>query len=89
MKHEGSTPTPQERAASPVGYNGLAEWRKRLAEEKQRKMEALAEHRKSATVEIRDGKEFRVVRLPDRYDFTVKPKVPVQLRGPKRKQAAA
>jgi len=51
-------------------------------------MDDLAEHRKSATVEVRDGKEFRVVRLPDRYDFSVRPKVSVQLRGSKRKQAA-
>ena len=71
-------------------YNGLAAWRQRLAEERQRKMDDLAEHRKSATVEVRDGKEFRVVRLPDRYDFSAKPKEPpVQLHGPKRKQFAA
>ena len=90
MKHEGSTPTPQERAQSTLQQNGLAEWRRRQAEEKARKMAELALHREQATTEIRDGKKFKVVRLPDRYDFTVKPHVlDAQPRGPKRKQAAA
>ena len=88
MKHEGSTPTPQERAQ--VGYNGLAEWRERQRLEKEQKMAELAEHRKHATTEVRDGRKFKVVRLPDRYDFTQKPPhLAAQLRGPKRKQAAA
>lgn len=83
------TPSPRERASSTAQYNGLVEWRRRQAEEKARKMADLAEHRKQATTEIRDGREFRVLHLPDRYDFTAPPLQPrVQLRGPKRRQAA-
>jgi len=67
----------------------LAEWRHRQAVEKERKMADLAEHRKKATTEIREGKKFRVVRLPDRYDFTVRLEPPVQLRSSKKRQRAA
>jgi len=52
-------------------------------------MAAVAEHRKKATTEIREGKKFRVVRLPDRYDFTVRLEPPVQLRSSKKRQRAA
>ena len=49
--------------------NGLAGWRQRQAEAKVLKMAELAEYRKNATVEVREGREFRVVRIPDRYEW--------------------
>jgi hypothetical protein len=47
--------------------SGLARWRERQAEEKARRMAELACYREDATVEERDGREFRVVRIPDSY----------------------
>ena len=49
--------------------NGLASYRKRQAEEKRRRMAVLRELRKSATVEVRDGRKFKVVRIPDGYGW--------------------
>ena len=49
--------------------SGLARWRERQAEEKRLRMLELAFYRRYATTEVRDGREFRVVRIPDRYAF--------------------
>ena len=49
--------------------SGLARWRAKQAEEKRLKMEELAFYRMYATTEIRDGREFTLVRIPDRYDW--------------------
>lgn len=50
----------------------------------------LEHYRAFATTEIRDGKTYRVVRIPDLYDVQQERREPpVQLHGPKRKQFAA
>lgn len=48
---------------------GLALWRQRQAEERQRRLLELERYRADATTEERDGRTYRVVRLPDRYTF--------------------
>lgn len=55
--------------------SGLARFRQRQAEAKAERMAALEELRKDATTEVVDGREFRVVRIPDRYDFANAPAV--------------
>lgn len=71
-------------------YNGLAGWRARQAEEKRLKLLELEHYRSYATIEVRDGREFTVVKIPDRYDWTVKPpEPPVQRRGQKNRLRAA
>lgn len=62
-------------------HNGLAEWRKRQAEERRLLLLELEHYRSYATTEERDGREFTVVRIPDRYDAP-RPdeQPPVQLR---------
>jgi len=47
--------------------NWMAERKRRQAEEKEAKMAQLAEYRKTATKEVRDGREYLVVHVPDRY----------------------
>lgn len=43
-------------------------FKKKLSEKEQEALDAkLAEARRVATIEIRDGREFTVLRLPDRY----------------------
>ena len=69
--------------------NGLAMWRAKQAEEKRLRLLELEHYRAYATTEVRDGREYRVVRIPDRYDFSQRSEPPVQLHGPKRKQYAA
>lgn len=67
-------------------FNGLAAWRQSQAEERRLKLMELDHYRSYATTEIRDGQEFTVVKIPDRYDWTVKPPVqPVQLRRNKKR----
>jgi hypothetical protein len=56
-------------------YNGLTAWRERQAEARRLRLLELEHYRSSATTEIRDGQEFTVVKIPDRYDFTVKPPI--------------
>ena len=55
--------TPEARAS------GLKHFRQRKAEEKAARMAELAEYRKSATVVERDGREYVLVRIPDRYGW--------------------
>lgn len=47
--------------------NGLHVWRTKKKEERERVMAELEELRKNATIEVRDGREFKVLRIPDRY----------------------
>ena len=54
--------------SSAAHANGLANWRRRVAEEKAAKMAELEEHRKRGVIVERDGREFLLVRIPDRYD---------------------
>jgi hypothetical protein len=49
--------------------NGLSTWRKRVAEDKEKKMEELEELRQTATTVKRDGQEFLVVTIPDKYTW--------------------
>ena len=49
--------------------NALALWRERQAIEKAWRVAELERLRAEATVEVHDGREFRVLRIPDMYDF--------------------
>lgn len=49
--------------------NGLTAWRQRQLAEREARLAFLEHCRKSATEEERDGQVFRVVRIPDSYDF--------------------
>jgi hypothetical protein len=49
--------------------NGLTRWRQRKAEEKEAMVAELDVYRATATTEVRDGRTFRIVRIPDRYEF--------------------
>ena len=66
--------------------SGLATWRARQAEEKRLRMLELEHYRQYAETVVRDGREFLLVRVPDRYDAP-RPEVPVPVqirRGRKR-----
>jgi hypothetical protein len=52
--------------ASPQ-VNGLANWRKKQAEERERRIKELDILREDAVTIMRDGKEFVVVTIPDKY----------------------
>lgn len=54
---------------SAAKHNGLAAYRARQAEEKQRRLAELESYREHATTVERDGREFTLVRIPDKYDF--------------------
>ena len=56
-------------------YNGLTAWRERQAEARRLRLMELEHYRSYATTEVREGQEFTVVKIPDRYDFTVKPPI--------------
>ena len=47
--------------------SGLATWRARQAEEKRLRMLELEHYRQFAETVVRDGREFLLVRVPDRY----------------------
>ena len=49
--------------------NGLARFRERQRLEKEVRMAEIAVHRADATTELRDGREWTVVHLPDGYVF--------------------
>lgn len=53
--------------------NGLTRWRERQAIEKAWRLAELERYRAEATTEVREGREFRVVRIPDKYEFARKP----------------
>ena len=53
-----------------AAISGLAKWRQNQAEDKRRRMAELKEYRRSATVEVVEGRRYKVVRIPDRYEFT-------------------
>jgi hypothetical protein len=55
--------------ASSPQTSGLALWRQRQAEERRLRLMELEHYRAYATTEIREGREFQVVRIPDRYTF--------------------
>jgi hypothetical protein len=60
---------------------GLATWRARQAEEKRLKMLELEHYRQFAETVERDGREFVLVRIPDRYDAPrTEVPTPVQIR---------
>jgi hypothetical protein len=69
------------------GSNGLATWRARQAEEKRLKMLELEHYRAYATTEVVDGREFVLVRIPDRYHEERPNTQPVQLRSRRRQRA--
>jgi hypothetical protein len=52
-----------------TGSDNLKKWRDRLAAEKAEKMAELEQYRVDAITVIRDGKEFTVVTIPDKYDW--------------------
>ena len=66
--------------------NGLVRWREQQQLEREWKLQRLAELRLEATEEVRGGKTFRVVRIPDSYDEARKEtqSVRIQLRQPRR-----
>lgn len=68
------------------GTNSLTSWRKRQAAEKRLKMLELEYYRLYATTEERDGREFVVVRIPDRYDTVERVEPAVVLRRPNRRK---
>ena len=46
----------------------MARWARKVSPEEREKTEAMfAEARRKATTEFRDGREFTVLRFPDRY----------------------
>lgn len=47
--------------------NGLANWRRRLAEDKKKQVAELDRLRENAVTVVKDGQEFRVVTIPDKY----------------------
>jgi hypothetical protein len=47
--------------------NGLANWRKKVAEDKERRMAELDILRQDAVTIVRDGRQFTVVTIPDKY----------------------
>jgi len=47
--------------------NGLANWRKRMVADKERRMIELAHLREGAIITIIDGQEFRILTIPDNY----------------------
>jgi hypothetical protein len=52
----------------PTG-SGLATWRRRKAEEKKEFVAALDKLREEAVTVEREGREFRLIRIPDRYGW--------------------
>ena len=51
----------------------MARWRRRVSEEEREAFEAMmSAAREKARTEIRDGREFTVLTLPDRYVTTVR-----------------
>jgi hypothetical protein len=59
--------------ASQSASSGVAMWRARQAEEKARRMAELAELRENAATVERDGRTFKLVKIPDAYDFDHRP----------------
>lgn len=59
----------RSRTSPEAHASGLARWRAKQAEEKRLVMEELAFYRQYATTELRDGKEYTVVKIPDRYSW--------------------
>lgn len=57
------------RAVTDPRQSGLTLWRQRQAEDKKRRVAELERLRVHATVEVRDGREFLLVRLPDLYGW--------------------
>jgi hypothetical protein len=56
--------------------NGLAGYRARQAEEKRLRMLELEHYRAYATTEVRDGREWSVVRIPDGYETSRDVEIP-------------
>lgn len=61
-------------------HNGLAAWRERQKEERQLRLLELEHYRSYATTEVRDGQEFTLVKIPDRYDSVERVEPAVQFR---------
>ena len=57
--------------------NALVVWRERQQAAKAAKVAELAQLRLEATTEIHDGREYRVVHLPDSYAFVTMLRVKV------------
>lgn len=49
--------------------SGLQGWRRRKAEEKALQVAELERLRQDAVTVVREGREFRLVRIPDRYGW--------------------
>lgn len=50
----------------------MARWRRKVSEEELARLgNALEDARRNATTEIRDGREFTVLRLPDRLALVI------------------
>lgn len=60
--------------------NGLATYRARQAEERRLRLAELEHYRAYATTEVRDGRTYTVVRIPDRYDFAHRPEPQLESR---------
>lgn len=61
-------------------HNGLAAWRQRQADERRLRLLELEHYRSYATTEVRDGQEFTLVKIPDRYDSVERVEPAVQFR---------
>lgn len=57
------------RVTSESSRSGLATRRARQAAEKRERLSELDRYRAYATTEVRDGRIYKVVRIPDLYDF--------------------
>ncbi len=68
--NRGRNSPPVDVIPQPKG-SGLALWRHRQSEDRKERLEALAKLREDAETVIRDGREFRLVRIPDRYEWTL------------------
>lgn len=51
--------------------SGLALYRQKIKEERERRMAELEAYRKDATTEERDGRTYTVVHIPDRYGWSL------------------
>ena len=56
-------------SVSDLKPSGLATWRARQAEERRLRMAELERYRADATTEVRDGRVYTLVRIPDRYEW--------------------
>ncbi len=66
--NRGRNSLPADVIPQPKG-SGLALWRQRKAVDKKERMADLERLRENAETVLRDGREYRLLRIPDRYEW--------------------